>query len=515
MELALSEFAWRTSRMDATLRTMRSLLLLAACAAPLLAQQTPGPTASPAQSANPPAQTAPAIPPAPPPAGPGSNPAQTPATAPAAPGNAAPALSPSDAYIYAMEPFNNAHSAPNDLTDADKWALGIAIARAKDQCETIRKQTLHGEDLLALGKLCLLGQDFDPARGALVHYVILPDAKAPELGRLLLTKAFLGLQDFSSAESQMESLLTLYPYDASIHIGIDLVVDAASASDAVDDLAVIPRLNQQQLPHILDALARGGAVPASNGDTVDAALLVHDALRIADGLRRAPKPDDADKVLAQVAADTSADPIAHSPEASAIQNALIRYQWFGHPSPIRAFYGNELPPVAGTPTHRVLLYDPDPAAHQTAVHIRPGTTLIRSSDDRTLVFVFSLASPASAVAIEQTLAGLAKDHAGNGLKIVAVTSFAANLGDDTPNPAALDAIRAFHAELPAALPIFLVPDSELKPFAIDLWPAAILFDGHGRILALDTLSGSPGSARQMVREIESNFSFTLPDPAPK
>ena len=475
---------------------MRTLILLAALATPLLGQQAPAPG------------TAPATPPANPPARTASRP-----TGPQSSIPAAPALSPADAYIYALQPFTNAHNAPNDLTDADKWALGIAIARGKDQCENLRRQTLHSEDLLALGKLCILGQDFDPARGALIPYVILPDAKSPELGRLLLTKAFLGLQDFSSAESQMESLLTLFPYDASIHIGIDLVVDAASASDAVDDLAVIPRLNQQQLPHILDALVHAGTVPPSNGDTVDPALLVRDALRIADALRRDGQPDEADKILAQVAAAASADPLAHSAEAPAIQNALIRYQWFEHPTPIRTLIGNELPPIVGTPTHRVPLYDPDPAAQQTVLRLQVGTTTIRMKNDLTLVFVFSLASPACAVAIQQTLAGLAKDHAGSGMKIVAVTSFAANLGDDAPNQAALDAIRAFHAELPAALPVFLLPDSELKPFAIDMWPAAILFDGQGRILDLETLSGSPGSAGTLVRHIESHV--ILPTTASK
>ena len=36
-----------------------------------------------------------------------------------------------------------------------------------------------------------------------------------------------------------------------------------------------------------------------------------------------------------------------------------------------------------------------------------------------------------------------------------------------------------------------------------MWPAAILFDGKGRILWLNTISGSTGSIRQMEREMES------------
>jgi hypothetical protein len=86
---------------------------------------------------------------------------------------------------------------------------------------------------------------------------------------------------------------------------------------------------------------------------------------------------------------------------------------------------------------------------------------------------------------------------------VAVTSFAANIGVQRPDPTALATIRAFRTGLPPTLPVLLVPDSELKPFAIDMWPAAVLIDGKGRILWLNTLSGSTGSIRQMVREMES------------
>ena len=79
-------------------------------------------------------------------------------------------MSPTDAYLYAMEPFNNARSAPDDLTDADKWALGISIARANEQCEVLKIQKFHDEDLLATGKLCVFGHDYEAARTYLVTY---------------------------------------------------------------------------------------------------------------------------------------------------------------------------------------------------------------------------------------------------------------------------------------------------------------------------------------------------------
>jgi hypothetical protein len=433
------------------------------------------------------------------------------------PQTAVPAMSPNEAYLYAMTPFNNARSAPNDLTEADQWALSIAISRAKDQCELLKKQKLAGEDLLSFGRLCILGQDFDPARQSLVNYVTLPEAKSPELGRLLLTKAFLGLQDISSAESQIESLLSLFPYDASIHLGVDMVIDAAENSDDADDLAVAGRLNDQQLPHILGALAHAGQnpaspIPPSNGDTVDVTLVVRDALRIADSLRRAYKPDDAAKIVDQIQTSIDVPAVLNSAAFPVIQAALMRYDLFQKPSPVRALHGTELPATAVLPTAKTVpLYDPDPAAHRIVRHINANTTSIRMLDERTLVLVFSLAGPASDSAIHSILNRLALDHITPGLKVVAVTSITANIGhEEAPSPEVLNSIRGFRAVLPATLPVLLVPDSELKPFAIDSWPAAILFDGQGHILWVNTLTGTPGQIRQMIRDMEN-----MPPPPPQ
>lgn len=412
-------------------------------------------------------------------------------------------MSPAEAYIYAMQPFNNARRAPNDLTEADQWALGIGVARAKEQCELHKRDKFEGEDLLARGKLCILGLDFNWARQYLIAYIGLPQPQSPEVGRLLLARAFVGLQSISSAESQIESLLSLFPYDASIHLGIDMVIDAAAASDVTDDLDVIPRLNEQQLPHILDTLQHGGTVPPSNGDAVDLTLVVRDALRIADALRRNFKPDDADKIVATVKEDIAIPSITNSAAWPVLQNELTRYQLFDRPTPVRTMHGSELPMNGPPAEHTVLLYDPDPQAHMAVRHINSTTTATRMSDDRILVLVFSLAGPASSTALQQILQKLAADHITPALKVIAVTSFAANIGIDTPNGEVFTNLRNFRAALPAALPVYIVPNRDLEPFAIDTAPAAILFDGKGRILWLNTLSGSPGSIHQMLREIET------------
>jgi hypothetical protein len=472
---------------------MRTVVLFAALCATARAQQPQTPPAPVPSVVNPATQ-------------PGPPSAET-APAPQTPPQAEPTMSPTDAYLYAMEPFNNARSAPDDLTDADKWALGIGIARANEQCEVRSTQTFDGEDLLAMGKLCIFGRDYEPARHRLVNYIALPQPKAPEIGRLLLARAFIGLGSLSSAESQMESLLSLFPYDASIHIGRDMGIDAASASDGTDDLAIIPRLDEQQLPHIFEALARGDSL-SGNGDSVDAAMLVRDALRIADRLRRNYKPDDASPIVDQIRRAIAAPAIVSSASYPSILNALTRYDLFRQPSPIHEFHGAEW--SAGGNVARVIpLYDPNPAAHRIVTGSGTHTT-IRTLDDRTLVLVFSLASPASSDTIQKILSRLAEDHVTPGMKVIAVSTFAANIGVDTPTPQLFEALKAFRATLPVKLPTFIVSDAQLKPFAIDQWPAAILLDGHGRILWLNTISGSDGSIRQTVREVETPIHFDPP-----
>jgi hypothetical protein len=306
----------------------------------------------------------------------------------------------------------------------------------------------------------------------------------------------------------MESLVSLFPYDASIHLGIDMVIDAAYASDATDDLAVVPRLDELQLPHIFDALAHGGSL-TGNGDSVDAATLVRDALRVANTLRRNFKPDDAAKIVDQLRSTIAAPAIVNGASYPAIQNALTRYDMFEQASPVREFHGMELTAAGQNAARVVPLYDADPAAHRI-VRGSGSHTIIRTLDDRTLVLVFSLASPASSDTIQKILNRLAKDHVTPGMKVFAVSSFAANIGVDTPTPQLFEALKAFRTQLPPKLPTLIVPGPLLQPFAIDMWPAAILFDGKGRVRWLNTISGSDGSIRQMVREVESPVPVDLP-----
>jgi hypothetical protein len=401
-------------------------------------------------------------------------------------------LSPTEAYRYAMQPFQDARSAPNDLTEADQWALGLGASRAHEQCEAIAPTKPQGEDLLAQGKLCVFGQDLGPAEDALVAYLGLPKMADEKTARLLLTRVFVQTNSLSAAESQLDSLTSSFPYDADLHWAIDQVIDAAWAQEGVVtrimnqsgqaarevpiDVSggdLVMRLNALQLPFILKALETGGMMK-TEGSTVSAAVLTRDALRCADGMRKTGKSKNAADLVDQLKTLTAVPAIAQTASKPAIDNAFARYALAGQTAPMDALHGTL---VAKVPT---------PAVRRFA-----GKT--------TLVVVFSLGSPQFHDAIVKIAGELEKTPPKKPLQVIAVTSYAAMNGADEKTDAVLSALQALQTMLPASVPMMIVPESFLKSFAIDAFPAAIVMDAAGRIAYLDLFPGTAGSIAQVLR----------------
>src|ERR1700761_3108799 len=167
-------------------------------------------------------------------------------------------LSPSESYKAALAPLIQTRNQPDDLTDADKAALGIGIARAGRDCLSLSASdsdfAANPKEVFALGQLCNFGQQFEPAREAFVKYLALPDPPEREQALALLIHALLGLKDAGSAEPQVDSLLRDYPYDALIHGAINQVIDAAEGS-RVNNIAL--ELCAKQREATLPLLAAG------------------------------------------------------------------------------------------------------------------------------------------------------------------------------------------------------------------------------------------------------------------
>src|ERR1700733_6915288 len=190
-------------------------------------------------------------------------------------------LTPSEAYKAAMAPFNAARTQPDDLTDADKLALGIGMADASRNCLALSAGnsalSTDPKELLALSELCIFGQKYEPARATLVRYLAAPEPPARKLALVLLVRALLGLNEPSWAEAEVRSLLRDYPYDAQIHFAIDEVIESLEGENpGFNNLAL--QLCATQNATTLPLLASGKAF---EGKDINASpsVLFADAIR--------------------------------------------------------------------------------------------------------------------------------------------------------------------------------------------------------------------------------------------
>jgi hypothetical protein len=192
-------------------------------------------------------------------------------------------LSPSEAYKAALLPLNAARAQQNDLTEADKFALGVGIGMASRDCLalSVDVSTLanNAKELLSLGELCLFGQQFEPARASLTKYLVLPDALDKRQALILLVRAHLGLSQPASAAAEIKSLLTDYPYDAQIHLAISQVIDAAEGVDATFDKLAL-HLCETQNAITLPLLVSGKAIEGKDA-IASSSVLFSDAVRCA------------------------------------------------------------------------------------------------------------------------------------------------------------------------------------------------------------------------------------------
>ena len=349
-----------------------------------------------------------------------------------------------------MDPFNQARSQNNDLTEADTLALGLGMARASRDCLAL---TAAPQDLvkdpgqkLALGRLCLFGQQYEPARVALVDYLVLPAPPEREAALVLLTHAFLGLKEQGSAYAQVLSLLSDYPYDAQIHLAADLVIDATEGwgSGPDNDLGGTAKdLCEKQRAATLPLLVQGKALPVKDGE-VAASTLFADALRCV-ALAQTLGDATAGSTMELLAAVVQQPNLQHTAQLALMQGALARQQMVGRPSPLAALHTQQLN-ATGSLLPRTL-------------SLRRGAVILAA---------FTLWSPSAADRI-RALALSAPQHS-----LYAITSWSANTGGtDTESPKMLAALRTWQKSLPARIPLLLVPDADLRAFHADQYPAGI------------------------------------------
>jgi hypothetical protein len=381
------------------------------------------------------------------------------------------ALSPSEAYKAALAPFNAAKAQPDDLTDADRFALENGMALASRDCLAISANrsgfASNDKELIALSELCIFGQQYEAARTTLVTYLGLPQPAERKLALVLLVRAFLGLNQPRSAEPQVRSLLQDYPYDAQTHFAIDQVIDALEGGNQFDNYLALGLCATQNAatPPLLE---RGKPLTGKEL-SASASVLFADAVRCAAvdaQLGTTPVHDNMHRLASIVAQPDWVGTADLAP----MQAALARQQTIGTRVPMTLLHGSAL------------------SSHTLVPHAIP---LARGT---VLMMPFTLWSPSAL----NTALSLAKSKPSQ--HIYAITSWSANTGQgDAPSNEILAALRVWQQGLPPQISMILVPDSALRAFHADTFPAGIgIRDG---IVRFNSALSSRGAARLLVQSL--------------
>jgi hypothetical protein len=379
------------------------------------------------------------------------------------------ALAPSEAYKTALAPLTKARAQSGDLTDADKFALGIGIARASRECLSMDTSAFatNSKELLALGELCLFGRQYEPARVALTKYLVFPEQKERKRALLLLVRAHLGLGQPGSAVAEVVLLLRDFPYDAQIHFAIDQVIDAAEGVDAQFNhlaLNLCTKQNAITLPLLVDGKALDG-----NDINASSNVLFSDATRCAALAEEFNKPGT-QGTMHQLAAIVEQPNWVGTADLAPMQGTWKRQKMVGTKAPLSALHGHILSSSKLVPR---------------TVSLMSGTVLL---------LPFTLWSPSTPDAAHD-LSKFAPQQT-----IYAITSWQANTGrDDVLSSQILRALRLWQRAFPPHVYILIVPDSELSTFHSDAFPGGIVIrDG---IVQSNGILSSPGAERMLFRTL--------------
>jgi hypothetical protein len=388
-----------------------------------------------------------------------------------------PSLSPSEAYRAAMDPYNQARAQADDLTDADMLALRLGMVRASSDCIALKaapESFVHdAAQLMALGRLCLFGRQFEPARTTLLEYLTLASPAQRELGLVLLARAFLGLNNPYNALAQVRSLLSDFPYDAQIHFAADQVIGASEGMDP-DSTTLAMELCAKQRAATLPLLENGKALAGPDGDA-PASTLYADALGC-EILARSIGDKSANDTMERLRAIVSKPIWQKTAEYAPMQEALARAETVGQMSPLNLLHAREVR-ATGPLLPRALPLTKSPV----------------------LLVPFTLWSP-SAISLVQNIARSSPRST-----IYAVTSWCANTGSqDSASASMMAALRTWRQSLPAHVSLLVVPDAELRAFHASQYPAGIAIQNSK--VTFNAALTDEGVVRMMLGSVQAGKS---------
>jgi len=209
-------------------------------------------------------------------------------------------MPPSAAYAYATQPVDVVRRSADNMSDAERYAWIVAIARAAKSCEAAKPSDYTGEELYSLAQLCALGKAYPEAIASIKAYLAGAEApKNPELARALWARTALQMADGRQAQRVTEQLIDMYPYDAVVHnVSQDVLMSLAGPDEGS---AIALAIRRQ--PALLNAIGSGHPLRSPSGDfEIPTSWLFRDALKLAAIYKHRGDDASADSVFQQIAA---------------------------------------------------------------------------------------------------------------------------------------------------------------------------------------------------------------------
>lgn len=387
---------------------------------------------------------------------------------------------PSLSYLFATQPLRDVRRFPDDLTEAERWALVVAEKRAAGECDSYLQDLdkVQGEELLSLGQLCMLGNNPMATRESIRPYLEHSKSEHRKQAIILIAKANVKLGSVTSAVQFSEQLLDEFGFDNDADELISYVIDGAEALDVTLSLGVNLAERRQVL---IDAgIASGASGDRGQGSTdIPVLRLLADSLTMCDLYQQSGEDQKAQECIANATKLVDDKAQANQEELEAIQRSLARSAMTGSrpPKPIL----NAMALLAGD---------------------RTAPTKISLKSGQIFLFVFSLASPCinSCLSDLHTILRTANRL---DMKIYALTTDELNgVSDSTSRLQMMAALRQVRRRLSIPSPILVVPRDELEGFRLDSYPSLIGIS-EGRVILCGPFERTAGTSGRLERVIKS------------
>jgi hypothetical protein len=240
----------------------------------------------------------------------------------------APQLSPQAAYAQVLQPLEITRRDMANWSDSELAAFVEAQSQARLACANRSPQTLSGEDLIALARLCSLGQQWSSVTAAATQYLATPNQPHQADAYAFQIDAALRIHDESAALAACHAMLAAnLPFDPTVDAALTEPIHYYQLADPAGALS----LAALREPLVLKAFTTPNALVPAN--TLNADALTYAALQ-----QFAGDPAAAAQTVSDL--DTTLATISNLPADQSIPIAETRRQY--------DLIGHHLPAIAPT-----------------------------------------------------------------------------------------------------------------------------------------------------------------------